>query len=83
MRNRKDTRRELTRAFEAVEAIRTAETVRDADVMTGFAVGVAYTKAAERKLSYKTSETIARLAEAVGETQRKRIEERYQEAETE
>lgn len=70
----KDTRRELVGAFEAVEGIRLAENRDEAILYTGFALGVICQKVDGKKLTRKTGDTIARMAEAVGESHRKRFE---------
>ena len=70
----KDTRRELVAAFEAVEGIRIAENRDETLLYTGFALGVVAQKVDDRKLSRKTGDTIARMAEAVGESHRKRFD---------
>lgn len=70
----KDTRRELVGAFEAVEGIRLAENRDETIMFTGFALGVICQKVDNRKLTRKTGDTIARMAEAVGEAHRKKFE---------
>lgn len=72
-RQKKDTRRELVSAFECAEAVRLAESARETDIMTGFAIGVVCQKVDDKKLSKKTGETIARMIEAVGNSHRKRF----------
>ncbi|MBO4682197.1 MAG: hypothetical protein J5623_09975 [Clostridiales bacterium] len=72
--NNKDTRRELVGAFEAVEGIRLADNRDEAILFTGFALGVICQKVDNKKLTKKTGDTIARMAEAVGEEVRKKIE---------
>lgn len=70
----KDTRRELVGAFEAVEGIRIAENRDETILYTGFALGVICQKVDAGKLTRKTGDTIARMAEAVGESHRKHFE---------
>lgn len=69
----KDTRRELVGAFEAVEGIRLAESRDETMLFTGFALGVICQKVDGKKLSRRTGDTIARMAEAVGDAHAKRF----------
>lgn len=52
--------------YRAAEQIQTARSPRDADILTGYAIGVIMEKYAAHKLTSYTAEAIADMAEAVG-----------------
>lgn len=74
---RKNSRRDLREAYRATEIIQTAETPRDADILTGYAIGIIEEKLNNGKLTRATADAIEEMAEAVGEeVRRELIEER-------
>ena len=64
-KKRKNARKDLIDALEAVEVIRRAEDADELFTFMGYAFGVAYEKVQSGKLSRATGRTIMELAEAV------------------
>ena len=66
-RERKDSRRELRSVFRATEYIQTAETPREADIMTGYVLGIIGEKVDSGRLTAKIGDALGKMVEAVGE----------------
>lgn len=75
---KKNSSRELREAYRAIEVIQTAETPREADILTGYAIGIIEEKLNNGKLTRAIADAIEEMAEAVGEeVRRELIEERH------
>lgn len=66
-------KRDLREAYRAAEMIQTAETVREADMLTGYAIGVIDEKLRRGMLTRRAAESIAEMVEALGEEARNDI----------
>ena len=64
---KKDSRRELREVFRATEEIQEAETPRDADMATGYVLGIIDEKIRDGRLTIQTAEALGKMVEAVGE----------------
>lgn len=64
---KKNRRRDLRAAYRVAEQIQTAETPREADLLTGYAVGIIDEKFRAGKLTAATADAIAEMVEAVGD----------------
>ncbi len=64
---KKDSRRELREVFRATEEIQDAENPRDADMATGYVIGIIDEKVRDGRLSIATAEALGKMVEAVGE----------------
>ena len=78
-----NSRRDLREAYRAIERIQTAQTPREADMLTGYAVGVIDEKFNNGKLASATADAIAEMAEAVGEGTRRELLEEFRAADSE
>lgn len=70
MRLIKDRRSELRKVYREAEIIQDASTPREADMLTGYVVGVISEKHKTGKLSGRTAKAIIKMIEAVGEGKR-------------
>lgn len=70
---KKNRRRDLRAAYRAAEQIKTAETPREADLLTGYAVGIIDEKFRAGKLTAATADAIAEMVEAVGDGIRREL----------
>ena len=75
LRGKKDSKKELVEAFEAVELIRNASDVESTYLLVGYAFGVVCEKMDAKRLSKKTGKVVMKVAEAVGVRQRMIIQE--------
>lgn len=66
-------KKDLREAYRAAELIQTAETVREADMLTGYAIGIIDEKQRRGALTRQTAESIAEIVEALGEEARRDI----------
>lgn len=76
-------KKDLREVYRAAEAIQTAETIREADMLTGYAIGVIDEKQRRGALTLRTAEAIAEMVEALGEEIRNDIITERRAAETE
>lgn len=78
-------KKDLREAYRAAEQIQMAETVREADMLTGYAIGIIDEKQRRGLITRQTAESIAEMVEALGEEIRRDIikERRAAEAERE
>lgn len=76
-------KKDLREAYRAAEMIQTAETIREADVMTGYAIGIIEEKQRRGALTRQTAESIAEMVEALGEEIRHSIIEKRRANESE
>lgn len=73
MFRKRNKNKDLLQAFKAVSLITSAETIREADLFTGYAVGVIEEKCASGKISGAIAESIITMTEGIGEEIRKGI----------
>lgn len=80
---RENKRRDLREAYRAAEMIQTAETPREADILTGYAIGIIDEKMKNGALTQATADAIAEMVEAIGDEMRREIiaERRAEESE--
>ena len=72
-KRKKNNQKDLRQAFKAVQLIASAQTAREADMFTGYAVGVVEEKCASGRISGAVADAIVRMIESVGEEIRKDI----------
>lgn len=68
-----NSRRDLREAYRAAEQIQTAETPRDADMLTGYAIGIIDEKVNNGKMTRATADAIEEMVIAVGEGVRREL----------
>lgn len=73
MRNKKNRPKDLRAIFKAAELIQETETPREADVITGYAVGIIEEKRKAGKLTGAAAEAIAEMVAAVGDGKRREL----------
>ena len=83
MRLTKDRRGELRKVYRECEIIQDAETPREADMLTGYVVGVISEKKKTGKLSGRTAKAIIKMIEAVGEGKRLELQDQQERREYE
>lgn len=74
-RKDKDRDRDIITALSAVDAIRNTDNIHDADIMTGFALGVIAQKIDSCKLSYRLGSAITHVAKKVNDSHRRELME--------
>lgn len=80
---KQNSKKDLREAYRAAEMIQTAETVREADMLTGYAIGIIDEKQQRGALTRQTAESIAEMVEALGEEVRRDIIRERREAKEE
>ena len=66
-------RRDLREAYRAAEKIQTAQTPREAGILTGYAIGIIDEKVNGGRLSQRTADAIAEMVEVIGEDVRREL----------
>lgn len=76
-------KKDLREAYRAAELIQAAETVREADMLTGYAIGIIDEKQRRGRMTRQTAEAIAEMVDALGEEIRRDLIEERRAAESE
>ena len=75
---KRNKQKDLREIYKATERIQTAETPREADRLTGYAIGIIDEKLNTGKITVEMADAIAEMADVVGEeVRRELIEERH------
>lgn len=68
---KRNKRRDLREVYRATERIQTAETPREADILTGYALGVIDEKFRKGKLTAESADAITEMVEVIGDEMRR------------
>lgn len=80
---RTNRRRDLRESYRAAEMIQTAETPREADILTGYAIGIIEEKMKNGTLTQATADAITEMVKAIGDEVRREIIVERREGESE
>lgn len=72
-RIKRNKRSDLRDLYRAAERIQTAETPREADILTGYVIGIIDEKCNSGRLTRSTADAIAEMVEAVGKEIRQKL----------